>query len=761
MQNKIYVAQDDGKTGNLLSGITVCSLLSLGIATVFASFTHDLVCGITVASEAVLLSVILGLLKKRDTALSIFKASAVIVFAVLVMLNFGGIGCAMINSVNAAIEYINAAYSKDIVIFGVQKAGTIEYILLYGILSAVVTMLVDFLTEKRCAVWITVIAFVFVVTVLGLKCDSAIVALPLIVIGWVGCWSKCSAGDNGSVAYICVGTAVVFLIGSIILLPSGFNGFKGLDDLHEDTEKYIYNVRFGEDTLPKGDMFKADTMLNGTGTVMTVTFEKPEKLYLKGFVGGNFGENKWIEYKEDAYLGEWSGMLDYFNINKFGPNNIFSQYCSVGDNDVETNVIFVENTGADRSYVYLPFTAQAIENIGLYSNRDLNVKSTKIFGAKKYCFVNALTDEEPELLTVDDWVSNPVTDEQIAFTEKENVYRAFVNDTYLDIDEKTKDEIDEVFYKDFDATADEVGIYTITTRIRSVLKLLTSYSEHPAKPDDTDFIGWFLAKSQKGNAAYYATTAAMAYRAAGIPARYVEGYFVSDKDVENLNETNKNSIVLTNKNAHAWVEIYRDGIGWVSVEVTPGFYAENPDEMEIIDLSQIKGLSDENQNGGEYFTGSLSMYSPESFTPPADRMSSGLRILLILICMLIILSMVVYIRYMVLVYLKVDRIYGEPKEDTTGYMLMYICKALNADGLDAEPDNPRAFKNQMSDKYANISEYEFDRVMELISRSSYGGARLREHELRTIRIFIEKLDGEVLNGKSILRRLWIKIIKTV
>lgn len=762
LQSKIYVAQDDVKNDNLLSGIIVCSLLSVGIAIVFASLTCNRMCGVAVVFEAIVLSVVLGLLKKRDTALNIFRAAAVIVFALLVMFNFAGIGRAMLNSANAVIEYINSAYSKDFVILGVQKASTTEYILLYGILTAVATMAVNYFVVKRSVVGVTLFAFLFAIAVLALKCGSAIAAIPLIIIGWIGCWSKCSAGDNGSVIYICLGMAAVFLIGGSILLPSGFKGFKVLDELHEDTENYIYNLRFGEDTLPKGDMLKADTMLDGEKTVMTVTFEEPEALYLKGFVGGVFSENKWIEYKEDTYLGEWSGMLDYFNINKFGPNNIFSQYCEVGDENVKTSVVCVENTGADRSFVYLPFTARAVENIGVYSNRDLNVKSSKVFGAGKYYFVNTVIDEEPELLSTQRWVTNPITDEQIAFMEKENVYRAFVEDTYLELDEKTRNEIDEVFYKDFDIDSGKVGTYTITTRIRSVLKLLTSYAEHPPKPDDADFVGWFLAKSRSGNSAYYATTAVMAYRAANIPARYVEGYFVSDKDVENLNETGKSSIVLTNKNAHAWVEIYRDGLGWVQVEVTPGFYAENSDEMEVIDISRISEMLDGAAGGGgEYFTGTLSMYSPEALTRSDDRMSSGLRILLALICLLTILSMTVYIRYMVLAHLKNERLYGASKDDTTSYMLMYICNALNADGVEANPDNPRAFRKQILDKYDNISKYEFDRVMELISRSSYGGARLREHELRTIRIFTEKLADEIVKDKSILRKLWIKIIKVV
>ena len=54
-------------------------------------------------------------------------------------------------------------------------------------------------------------------------------------------------------------------------------------------------------------------------------------------------------------------------------------------------------------------------------------------------------------------------------------------------------------------------------------------------------------------------------RAAGIPARYVEG-FVLPGDADNDGYYH-----VTNQNAHAWVEVYLEGVGWVSFEPTSPF----------------------------------------------------------------------------------------------------------------------------------------------------------------------------------------------
>ena len=62
-------------------------------------------------------------------------------------------------------------------------------------------------------------------------------------------------------------------------------------------------------------------------------------------------------------------------------------------------------------------------------------------------------------------------------------------------------------------------------------------------------------------------------REAGIPVRYVEGYLASDvvKYLSAKEEWGYYSIVK-DSDAHAWIEVWYDGIGWVSYETTPKFY---------------------------------------------------------------------------------------------------------------------------------------------------------------------------------------------
>lgn len=79
---------------------------------------------------------------------------------------------------------------------------------------------------------------------------------------------------------------------------------------------------------------------------------------------------------------------------------------------------------------------------------------------------------------------------------------------------------------------------------------------------ESDFAIWFLQESETGYCVHFASAATVLLRAAGIPARYVEGYTVATQ--------NGQTTIVREKMAHAWVEYYLDYVGWVILDPTPG-----------------------------------------------------------------------------------------------------------------------------------------------------------------------------------------------
>ena len=84
-----------------------------------------------------------------------------------------------------------------------------------------------------------------------------------------------------------------------------------------------------------------------------------------------------------------------------------------------------------------------------------------------------------------------------------------------------------------------------------------------------DFAQWFLEESETGYCVHFATSATVLLRAAGIPARYVEGYMATCTAGEDK--------VVSSRDAHAWAEYYDSDYGiWRVLEATPA----DPEEAE-------------------------------------------------------------------------------------------------------------------------------------------------------------------------------------
>ncbi|MCL1830661.1 MAG: transglutaminase-like domain-containing protein [Oscillospiraceae bacterium] len=110
-------------------------------------------------------------------------------------------------------------------------------------------------------------------------------------------------------------------------------------------------------------------------------------------------------------------------------------------------------------------------------------------------------------------------------------------------------------------TRDKLSEYDKAIAIRNYL-LNFSYSlAPPLVPDDSDFVDYFL-HTREGYCVYFASTMAVMARSAGIPSRYVQGFYVPEHPYGR-------SVYLTGENAHAWAELYFEGIGWIPFDATP------------------------------------------------------------------------------------------------------------------------------------------------------------------------------------------------
>lgn len=76
--------------------------------------------------------------------------------------------------------------------------------------------------------------------------------------------------------------------------------------------------------------------------------------------------------------------------------------------------------------------------------------------------------------------------------------------------------------------------------------------------EEENYVDAFIFDVKKGYCVHFASAMVLMLRDAGIPARYVSGYMFKTE----------NDTVLSNE-AHAWVEAYIKGVGWMTFEPTP------------------------------------------------------------------------------------------------------------------------------------------------------------------------------------------------
>lgn len=109
--------------------------------------------------------------------------------------------------------------------------------------------------------------------------------------------------------------------------------------------------------------------------------------------------------------------------------------------------------------------------------------------------------------------------------------------------------------------------YDAAVAVRDYLQSRFPYTlDTQVPPPGADFVDDFLFEAKRGYCVHFATAMVILLRTADIPARYVQGYGPGT-----LKEgyTPKRYLV-TQADAHAWVEVYFPGVGWVPFDPTPG-----------------------------------------------------------------------------------------------------------------------------------------------------------------------------------------------
>ncbi|MDE6639960.1 MAG: transglutaminaseTgpA domain-containing protein [Acetatifactor sp.] len=333
----------------------------------------------------------------------------------------------------------------------------------------------------------------------------------------------------------------------------------------------LARIGSGPGTDVTGELTRKAGTVYTSEEVYRVTFSYAPKstVYLRGFVGKDYAGDQWKAagdsdlknyYRRKSWeLPESAG--DLVNLTY----DVFRYRAS--------EKVWVEELAAPGSYTVYPYGAQLTEDYKVHWDGSAEWK--RVSWEFQY--------SAPE---------NYSSEKMLAGTAAENEarYRDYVYDTFCEYPAESFPELTDFL--------ENAGFRTdsVYNSLEDVLTYLTGNAVYnldvPNTPRGQDFVEYFLFESREGYCAHFASSAVLILRYLGIPARYATGYAAAPGDFSR-NSDGTYSAVILDKQAHAWAEVYLDGIGWIPVEMTPGaapFPGDNTAEQLVL-AGQLAGES--------------------------------------------------------------------------------------------------------------------------------------------------------------------------
>ncbi|WP_336337494.1 transglutaminase TgpA family protein [Haloarcula brevis] len=145
-------------------------------------------------------------------------------------------------------------------------------------------------------------------------------------------------------------------------------------------------------------------------------------------------------------------------------------------------------------------------------------------------------------------------------------------------------------------TEDSDSPYETAATIERWLEANKNYSLNVSQQPEDDVASEFIFQMDRGYCEYFATSMVVMLRSQDIPARYVVGYSTGER-------TGQNRYTVRGMNAHAWVEVYFEGVGWVRFDPTPGRERLESERQAMEDSSQEYSAAESGSPGEEFAVG--------------------------------------------------------------------------------------------------------------------------------------------------------------
>lgn len=322
---------------------------------------------------------------------------------------------------------------------------------------------------------------------------------------------------------------------------------------------------FGKGSADVNGRLKRDKIPEYTGEpVYRVTTDRAPQaaVYLRGFIGKDYAGDEWKAAGDAGFKRFYreQGM----ELPKSGRELVNLVYEAFGQSG--EGFIRIEELAGKGSYSLYPYGAEVTQKDRVRWDGSVRRRGSS------YEFPYHAPDSS--------FAATGITGESV---ELERNYRSYVYENFLEYPAEQLPELTTFLEESGFRQGDLYdSVYDVLTYLQ---KTATYNLKVESTPHGQDFVEYFLFESHEGYCAHFASAAVLMLRYLGVPARYATGYSVSASEFSGM-AGGEYMAVVRDRQAHAWAEVYLDGVGWIPVEVTPGAEAFPDDNtMEQLELT--------------------------------------------------------------------------------------------------------------------------------------------------------------------------------
>lgn len=274
-----------------------------------------------------------------------------------------------------------------------------------------------------------------------------------------------------------------------------------------------------------------------------------------------------------------------------------------------------------------------------------------------------------------------------------------------------------------------------------------------------------MFETKEGYCSHFATMMTYILRAENIPARYVTGYYAKGLSVNGDFYTSNVNL----NQAHAWVEAYFDGIGWLSFDPTPGFiiseitdeadyYIPYYDDFEVIsdEIDEQTEETEETEETPELLT--TEEKRPLSTNEQKDEFNFDFRIILYILGVIGILSV-----FPILIIIgnkkqktRFEIFLGLTPSEGVRRMYRYMLSLLEySDVKRVNSDIPKEYFQKIDRAFE--LDNKLNNLWEVICRCEFGDKEVSEEERVKFYNVLNETTSKSMKKHSIIKRTYLNL----